>query len=129
MAAGLAGLGGVVTAMPIYEYQCKQCDHVFDALQKMSDDPLQDCPECAKPELRKLLSAPNFRLKGGGWYETDFKDKNQRNLADGNNSADSSKDASASSSNDSTKTAKGAEKLGSAKSSDKPAAKPVDKAS
>ncbi len=56
--------------MPIYEYQCNACGHVFDVLQKMSEDPLTYCPECGKPELRKLLSAPNFRLKGGGWYET-----------------------------------------------------------
>jgi putative FmdB family regulatory protein len=69
--------------MPIYEYHCKDCDHVFDVLQKMSDDLLTYCPECGKPELRKLISAPNFRLKGKGWYETDFKDKNQRNLASG----------------------------------------------
>jgi len=67
--------------MPIYEYECKACGHVFDALQKMSDNPLTDCPDCEEPQLRKLLSAPNFRLKGGGWYETDFKDKNKRNLA------------------------------------------------
>ncbi len=67
--------------MPIYEYQCKACGHAFDALQKMSDSPLVDCPDCEEPQLRKLLSAPNFRLKGGGWYETDFKDNNQRNLA------------------------------------------------
>ena len=69
--------------MPIYEYACKQCGHVFDVLQKMSDDPLTICPECEAPELRKLLSAPNFRLKGGGWYETDFKTDNKRNLVDG----------------------------------------------
>ena len=75
--------------MPIYEYECRECGHVFDALQKMSDNVLRDCPDCGKPDLRKLLSAPNFRLKGGGWYETDFKDKNKRNLADG---ADSTKD-------------------------------------
>jgi putative FmdB family regulatory protein len=67
--------------MPIYEYECKACGHVFDVLQKMSDSPLTDCPDCNEPELKKLLSAPNFRLKGGGWYETDFKDKNKRNLA------------------------------------------------
>ncbi len=72
--------------MPIYEYECRECGHVFDALQKMSDNVLRDCPDCGKPELRKLLSAPNFRLKGGGWYETDFKDKNKRNLADGGDS-------------------------------------------
>jgi putative FmdB family regulatory protein len=69
--------------MPIYEYQCQSCEHIFDVLQKMSDDPLTFCPECGEPQLKKLLSAPNFRLKGGGWYETDFKkdsDK-KRNLA------------------------------------------------
>ena len=59
--------------MPIYEYACKKCEHVFDVLQKMSDEPLTYCPECGAPELRKLISAPSFRLKGGGWYETDFK--------------------------------------------------------
>ena len=67
--------------MPIYEYACKSCGHGFDALQKMTDDPLTDCPDCGEPELKKLLSAPNFRLKGSGWYETDFKKDNQRNLA------------------------------------------------
>jgi putative FmdB family regulatory protein len=66
--------------MPIYEYACKHCEHTLDALQKMSDEPLVDCPECGKPELRRLLSAPRFRLKGGGWYETDFKKDNQRNV-------------------------------------------------
>jgi putative FmdB family regulatory protein len=66
--------------MPIYEYQCQSCEHIFDVLQKMSDDPLTYCPECGEPKLKKLLSAPNFRLKGGGWYETDFKKDNQRNL-------------------------------------------------
>ncbi len=68
--------------MPIYEYACKACGHTFDALQKMSDNPLTDCPACHEPELKKLLSAPNFRLKGAGWYETDFKKDNRRNLAD-----------------------------------------------
>jgi len=67
--------------MPIYEYACESCGHVFDVLQKMDAAPLLDCPECGKPRLKKLLSAPNFRLKGGGWYETDFKKDNQRNLA------------------------------------------------
>ena len=67
--------------MPIYEYACQQCDHKLDALQKMSDDPLVDCPECGAPALKKMLSAPRFRLKGAGWYETDFKKDNQRNLA------------------------------------------------
>ena len=66
--------------MPIYEYACKSCDHTLDALQKMSDDPLVDCPECGKPDLKRLLSAPRFRLKGEGWYETDFKKDNQKNV-------------------------------------------------
>lgn len=59
--------------MPIYEYQCAACGHAFEAIQKMSDAPLQECPSCAKPQLQKLISAAGFRLKGGGWYETDFK--------------------------------------------------------
>jgi putative FmdB family regulatory protein len=66
--------------MPIYGYACDSCKHTFDALQKMSDPKLVDCPECGKASLRKLLSAPKFRLKGAGWYETDFKTGNKRNL-------------------------------------------------
>lgn len=66
--------------MPIYEYACKECDHTLDALQKIADPPLVDCPACGKPGLKRLLSAPRFRLKGQGWYETDFKKENQRNL-------------------------------------------------
>ena len=67
--------------MPIYGYACKNCDHQFDALQKMADDVLVDCPACDEPQLKRQLSAPRFRLKGKGWYETDFKKDNQRNLA------------------------------------------------
>lgn len=59
--------------MPIYEYECRECGYRLDALQKISDPLLTDCPECAQPSLKKLLSAPHFRLKGSGWYETDFK--------------------------------------------------------
>jgi putative FmdB family regulatory protein len=66
--------------MPIYEYACKKCDHSLDALQKIADAPLVDCPACGEPALKRLLSAPRFRLKGKGWYETDFKKDNQRNL-------------------------------------------------
>jgi putative FmdB family regulatory protein len=61
--------------MPIYEYQCKACGHVFSQLQKMSDAPLADCPVCHKAELQKLVSASSFQLKGSGWYATDFKSK------------------------------------------------------
>jgi len=67
--------------MPIYEYACKKCQHTLDALQKIADEPLIECPECGEPALKRLLSAPRFRLKGQGWYETDFKKDNQRNLA------------------------------------------------
>ncbi|MDE0489323.1 MAG: zinc ribbon domain-containing protein [Gammaproteobacteria bacterium] len=59
--------------MPIYEYECRECGYRLDALQKMSDPLLSDCPECERPGLKKLVSAPHFRLKGSGWYETDFK--------------------------------------------------------
>ncbi len=67
--------------MPIYEYACKICDHTLDALQKIADDPLVECPACGAPGLKRQLSAPRFRLKGQGWYETDFKSDKQRNLA------------------------------------------------
>ena len=66
--------------MPIYGYVCKSCEHRFDVLQKMSDDPLVHCPDCGEASLQKELSAPKFRLKGQGWYETDFKTGNKRNL-------------------------------------------------
>jgi putative FmdB family regulatory protein len=70
--------------MPFYEYQCKQCGHQLEAMQKVNDTPLKKCPECGKPALQRLMSAPVFRLKGSGWYETDFKsdDEGKRNLAE-----------------------------------------------
>lgn len=68
--------------MPIYEYQCNDCGHELDALQKISDPPLVSCPGCNADSLRKKISAPQFRLKGSGWYETDFKKDKRRNLAD-----------------------------------------------
>src|SRR5438034_10307706 len=70
--------------MPFYEYECSNCKFYTEVMQKISDTPLTKCPSCGKSALVKLVSAPNFRLKGGGWYETDFKgDKeNKRNLAD-----------------------------------------------
>lgn len=76
--------GGTV---PIYEYRCNSCGHEMEAFQKLSDDPLKECPSCGDLELSKLISAAGFRLKGGGWYETDFKgskDK-KKNLAGGDN--------------------------------------------
>ncbi len=70
--------------MPFYEYECKQCGHQLEAMQKVNDAPLKKCPNCGKSSLQRLMSAPVFRLKGSGWYETDFKsdDEGKRNLAD-----------------------------------------------
>ncbi|CDI00969.1 MAG: zinc ribbon domain-containing protein [Candidatus Competibacter denitrificans] len=68
--------------MPIYEYRCQSCDHELEVMQKLSDPELSDCPTCGKPALKKLISVVGFRLKGGGWYETDFKGgSTQKNLA------------------------------------------------
>ena len=82
--------------MPIYEYQCNACGHKLEKLQKISDAPLKDCPACTQPDLHKLISAVAFRLKGAGWYETDFKDeKSRKNVveADGKTAeADAGKD-------------------------------------
>jgi putative FmdB family regulatory protein len=71
--------------MPIYEYECSNCKFYVEALQKISEAPLKQCPSCKKQTLKRLVSAPVFRLKGGGWYETDFKSdqEGKRNLAAG----------------------------------------------
>lgn len=79
--------------MPIYEYRCENCGHELEALQKISDAPLTQCPGCEQSALRKRMSATAFRLKGAGWYETDFKSGNKKNLASGDK-ADKSADAS-----------------------------------
>lgn len=70
--------------MPIYEYACQACGHTLEALQKLSDPPLSECPQCRQPSLTKQVSAAGFRLKGGGWYETDFKkdSEKKRNLVE-----------------------------------------------
>ncbi|WP_455380184.1 FmdB family zinc ribbon protein [Acidihalobacter prosperus] len=67
--------------MPIYEYRCQACGHELEMIQKMTDQPLVDCPACGKPALKKQISAAGFRLAGGGWYETDFKKDKKRNIA------------------------------------------------
>jgi putative FmdB family regulatory protein len=102
--------------MPFYEYQCSACGEQTEVMQKISDKPLRKCPECGKNTLVKLISAPVFRLKGSGWYETDFKSENdkKRNLA-----GDESTGESKSSDQPADKTA--------AKSADKPAEKSADK--
>jgi len=79
--------------MPIYEYECSQCGHHMEALQKMSDDPLKACPECGKPELKKKVSAAGFRLSGGGWYETDFKSGSKKNLVSSDTKSASKSDS------------------------------------
>ena len=67
--------------MPIYEYFCQECGHSLEAIQKLVDAPLTDCSKCGKPALKKQVSAPTFRLSGGGWYETDFKTGDKKNIA------------------------------------------------
>ncbi len=93
--------------MPIYEYVCNDCGHGFEALQKMSDAPLRDCPACEKSALKKKISAPGFRLSGSGWYETDFKSGNQKNLSKGDsadkNTSDKSSDKSSANPDDKKK--------------------------
>ncbi|NOG32774.1 zinc ribbon domain-containing protein [Halomonas sp. CH40] len=90
--------------MPIYEYECKACGQRLEKLQKMSADPLTQCPECKQDTLSRLVSAAGFRLAGGGWYETDFKTGSKKNLV-----ADKS---------DGTSTQKTSTDKGSAKNSD-----------
>ncbi len=55
--------------MPIYEYGCPSCGHQFEEIQKVSDDPMTECPACGENGLKKMISAPSFHLKGGGWYK------------------------------------------------------------
>ncbi len=64
--------------MPIYEYRCKNCSHDLEMLQKISDSPLTDCPNCGKNTLEKVISSTQFQLKGTGWYVTDFKDSGKK---------------------------------------------------
>ena len=91
--------------MPFYEYECSNCKFYSEVMQKITDAPMTKCPSCGKKSMKKLISAPNFRLKGGGWYETDFKgDKeNKRNLA-GADKEESSKAETPSAATDSSKT-------------------------
>ena len=71
--------------MPIYEYVCDKCSHHLEALQKLSDEPLVFCPECGEAALRKQVSAAAFRLKGTGWYETDFKNSDKKKSPESKN--------------------------------------------
>jgi len=97
--------------VPIYEYKCDNCAHYMEILQKISDAPLTQCPECKSDALRKLISAAAFKLKGTGWYETDFKDKK-------------AKHETKSSSSEKTKDKKDSTETKSAKNSDSPDSTP-----
>ena len=108
--------------MPIYEYQCRSCEHQLEALQKISDDPLQQCPACGKARLRKKVSPVAFRLKSGGWYETDFKTGNKKNIAGEQATTNGDRGASSSdaSSNSASTTKEAPAVNSSASSSDSP---------
>jgi putative FmdB family regulatory protein len=81
--------------MPIYEYRCDDCSHEFETIQKLSEPPLKTCPACAHETLRKKVSAAGFRLKGAGWYETDFKGgNNKKNVAGDRSSSDTGSSSS-----------------------------------
>ena len=87
--------------MPIYDYKCSDCGHQIEVIQKFSDEPKTLCIECGKETLKKMVSAPSFRLKGGGWYETDFKTGKKKNIASDDTS--SNKKSLTNSSSDSKK--------------------------
>jgi len=89
--------------MPIYEYKCTECDHRLEKLQKMSDDPLKNCPVCDNSSLIKLVSASSFKLKGSGWYETDFKNKKKPEPSKGESSKTESSSSKDKSTSDSSK--------------------------
>jgi putative FmdB family regulatory protein len=101
--------------MPFYEYECSACSHHTEVLQKISDAPLKKCPECGKQTLKRLMSAPVFRLKGGGWYETDFKSDNEtkRNLAGKDDAEPASEDKKSESSDSSGSETKSSKKVAS----------------
>jgi putative FmdB family regulatory protein len=107
--------------MPIYEYRCQQCGHELEKLQRMSDAPLTLCPACEEPGLRRLISAAGFRLKGGGWYETDFKQGQQRNLADSGEADKTSSGGNTSKADADAKPAKAREAAAKTDSAPKPA--------
>jgi len=67
--------------MPIYDYKCSKCEHQIEVIQKVNDEPKTFCTKCKSESLKKLVSAPSFRLKGGGWYETDFKIGKKKNIS------------------------------------------------
>lgn len=109
--------------MPIYEYACGACEHRFETIQRASEEPLKDCPACGASALKKLLSAPVFRLKGGGWYETDFKTGNKKNLSGSgeSNGKDNGQDSSEGSSKKAADAGKAGDSASKAANNDKTA--------
>ncbi len=99
--------------MPIYEYRCESCGEELEKIQKFSDPPLKDCSVCGEPALKKLVSASSFRLKGSGWYETDFKTKKKtddgKKDSDGADSTSAKTDKADSKSTDKLATGKSAD--------------------
>jgi putative FmdB family regulatory protein len=102
-------------SMPIYEYLCERCGHEFETIQKISEAPLRDCPACREAALVKKVSAAGFRLKGGGWYETDFKSGSKRNVAGDSAGADGGASSASSSSPGATESKSSSDSTGSAK--------------
>lgn len=116
--------------MPFYEYQCQGCGAQLEALQKITDAPLKKCPECGKSRLKKLVSAPVFRLKGGGWYETDFKSdgENKRNLVEAEKSGEDKSEGKAADGKPADTATGDKADAKPAAAADKPAGKPAEKA-
>ena len=110
--------------MPIYEYRCERCGHELEKIQKISDPALTDCPACGQPTLKKQISAAGFRLKGSGWYETDFKKGNQKNLHDSGEKSEQ-KDLGEKKETKSVDTG-GSNSTGSSEKAATPAAKPAE---
>jgi len=106
--------------MPIYEYRCASCGHEMEKLQRLSDPDLTECPACGEAALTRLVSAAGFRLKGSGWYETDFKKDGKKNLHEAKDSG-----SSKTSSDTASEPAKTAEPK---KTESKPASTPSDAA-
>jgi putative FmdB family regulatory protein len=121
--------------MPFYEYECSACKFYVEALQKVSDPPMKKCPSCKKSTLKKLVSAPVFRLKGSGWYETDFKSdkEDKRNLVgedkepEKKDTKEESKDSAKAESKTEAKAEKTGGKAGESASAKKPAVKAKSK--
>ena len=112
--------------MPIYEYRCSACGHELEALQKLRDAPLTECPSCGKAELRKQVSAAGFQLKGSGWYVTDFRDGGGKKGAEkGAEKGDADKGGAEKSSADKAASAPAEGASASTGTADAPAASPA----